>query len=376
VSEKLTIKEAERRQPDLIKNQLWRGTKAKYRYPCEIHGEYLQCFDDHSKGRRCPECGRGKSAAAQTLTIQEAECRQPDLIKGQPWLGTKAEYRYPCATHGVYLQQFSEHSRGRRCNKCAAAPRGTHQKRLIPWAVGQRIPNTSLRFIAEGGQGDYGKRLVTVECGHSNRFEVPLSALKNGHTTSCLHNAVCVIPWESGEAIPGTHFRFIKDLGTHLNWHRRRVILAQCACGKRCEVFLSFVKRSTTASCGCVKASKGEKRIAAFVGQFKSQARFAACKNKRVLPFDFRVIGKNILVEYHGRQHYKAQKYFGGRKKFHIRQRNDAKKRRWAHRSGYKLIEIPYTVRDVEGYLLKRLARLSPDFVFFGRKSRLASVVE
>jgi hypothetical protein len=55
---------------------------------------------------------------ARRLTIQEAEQRHPDLVKGQRWRKVEAEYRYNCNKHGVYLQQFHAHNNGQGCPKC------------------------------------------------------------------------------------------------------------------------------------------------------------------------------------------------------------------------------------------------------------------
>ena len=38
----------------------------------------------------------------------------------------------------------------------------------------------------------------------------------------------------------------------------------------------------------------------------------------------------------------------------------DRIKRNWARRNGYRLIVIPYTVKNIAGYLEKRLGKLLP----------------
>ncbi len=56
----------------------------------------------------------------QRLTIEEAEARQPDLVKGQEWRGAGALYLYKCSNpkHESYEQQYSVHARSRGCMKC------------------------------------------------------------------------------------------------------------------------------------------------------------------------------------------------------------------------------------------------------------------
>jgi len=59
----LNIEEAQKRHPDLVKGQEWRGNHALYKYLCPLHGEYLQEFNGHMRTRKsgyvsgCRECG-------------------------------------------------------------------------------------------------------------------------------------------------------------------------------------------------------------------------------------------------------------------------------------------------------------------------------
>ena len=70
--------------------------------------------------------------------------------------------------------------------------------------------------------------------------------------------------------------------------------------------------------------------------------------------FDFRLLDRPVLVEFHGEQHYKPVDFSSRNqeradKQFKIRQRRDRFKSRWAKQNGYRLIVIPYwkSVEDV-----------------------------
>jgi len=54
------------------------------------------------------------------LTIEEAEARQPDLVKNQKWRGVSASYLYKCSNpkHEAYEQRYFVHARSRGCMKC------------------------------------------------------------------------------------------------------------------------------------------------------------------------------------------------------------------------------------------------------------------
>jgi Zn finger protein HypA/HybF involved in hydrogenase expression len=71
--------------------------------------------------------------------------------------------------------------------------------------------------------------------------------------------------------------------------------------------------------------------------------------------FDFYLPIFRFLIEYNGAQHYEPYVIFGGQEAFDALRQRDAFKKRWARANGYRLIVIPYTIVNIEGYLRKRL---------------------
>lgn len=120
---RLTIEEAEKRQTDLVKSQTWKGAAAKYWFVCEKHGKYFQEYNSHNNGNGCPDC-----AGNFRLTIQEAEKRHSDLVKGQIWKGVAEKYRFVCKEHGKYSQIYNDHNRGHGCPDCGGYVRLTTKK--------------------------------------------------------------------------------------------------------------------------------------------------------------------------------------------------------------------------------------------------------
>ena len=57
-----------------------------------------------------------------------------------------------------------------------------------------------------------------------------------------------------------------------------------------------------------------------------------------------------MAFEYHGQQHYKPIKFYGGENKFKIQQERDAKKIRLSKLNNITLITVPYTVTNFEKY--------------------------
>lgn len=91
------------------------------------------------------------------------------------------------------------------------------------------------------------------------------------------------------------------------------------------------------------KKSSGERRIANFLEKnkivFEEQKRF---KELGALSYDFYLPSENLLIEYQGEQHYEPVKYFGGDERFEEQKDRDRRKREYAKKNGYRLLEICY----------------------------------
>ena len=75
--------------------------------------------------------------------------------------------------------------------------------------------------------------------------------------------------------------------------------------------------------------------------KYEREKRFASCKNKRTLPFDFYVENK-YLIEFDGIQHYSNESKFYTENVKH----NDKIKDTWCKKHHIPLIRIPYTHFD------------------------------
>lgn len=110
--------------------------------------------------------------------------------------------------------------------------------------------------------------------------------------------------------------------------------------------------------CPKCKLSTGETKVMRFLEKHKieysPQKRFKQCKNKGMLPFDFYLPGKNICIEFQGKQHYKMEKFFGGEEGFKLIKINDKIKKEFCKKNGIKLIRIKYN-KNIKEILIKHL---------------------
>jgi hypothetical protein len=139
--------------------------------------------------------------------------------------------------------------------------------------------------------------------------------------------------------------------------HSNKKVWWRCCKGHEWQAIPS--NRTNGRNCPICNESKGEKLVGDFLEknnfQFKRQHRFKTCRNKRRLPFDFVVYGKNWVkaIEYQGEQHY-VPVSFGGNANlnFSVVNKHDAIKRNWCHKNQIPLLEIPYWNIDTINLIL------------------------
>ena len=102
--------------------------------------------------------------------------------------------------------------------------------------------------------------------------------------------------------------------------------------------------------CPNCSISHGEAKIVKFLEHnrlsYESEFKITECKNKRPLPFDFKIDlknGKFILLEYDGKQHFVPT---FNTKTFNRQKENDSIKTKFCEDNNIKLIRINYLQLD------------------------------
>lgn len=120
-------------------------------------------------------------------------------------------------------------------------------------------------------------------------------------------------------------------------------------CSKNHEWEASICSRTgpRKTSCPFCNESKGEQKIFHWLTEnkipFERQAKFPNCRNKNLLRFDFAILPeRTLLIEYNGRQHYKAMPFFGGKKGLQEVKKNDKIKVDFCKKNNLKLLVISY----------------------------------
>ena len=120
---------------------------------------------------------------------------------------------------------------------------------------------------------------------------------------------------------------------------------------------------------GCSKcsSSKGELTIGKILddNNIKYYKEYTIPETDNKFRYDFYLPEYNLLIEFHGIQHYQAIEYFGGEEIFNYTKMNDAIKRHLSVEFKYRLIEFNYkhletlTFEEFQRLVLKKLAMIN-----------------
>lgn len=149
---------------------------------------------------------------------------------------------------------------------------------------------------------------------------------------------------------------------TYIDSHTK--LLWECKYGHQWKAKPSQIKNINTWCPEC-NESKGERMVGNILTNkkiiFERQKTFDDCVGKKYkLLFDFYLPEDNVLIEYDGEQHYKPKSFHRcsvetAKKSFNDLKINDNIKNEYCIKNNITLIRIPYTIKDVEEYLLTKL---------------------
>lgn len=188
--------------------------------------------------------------------------------------------------------------------------------------------------------------LCQCDCG--NTVYVSSINLRKGRTKSCgcLKKETDHAPKGNVKDLLGQTFGKLTVIARDGSDHRGEAKwLCQCACGsKPISVLGSNLRSGHTQSCGCDRASHGEKAIIDLL--VKNQIPFIKEYQFDDLPklrFDFYITDKQYLIEYDGETHYQYNLHgWHDEGQYLAQQDRDAIKNQYCEEHHIPLIRIPY----------------------------------
>lgn len=287
------------------------GSKIPLTIRCLVHGIFLQSPCNHYKGKGCPKCGDESGSNKRKSNTQDF------IIKAQEIHKDKYSYHLTkygknnrekviitCKEHGDFKQSPGKHLSGDGCRKCAFIK------------------------ISQSRQSNTKEFIEKAKVIHLDKYDYRFVNYENAK------KPVIIICQQHGE--------FKQTPDCHL----------------------------VGGGCPSCKSSRGEITIASILNKYslnyKSQARFDSCKDKRPLPFDFLVqTNKKFLIEFNGLQHYQATSWNSSMSNeeidetFKAVQHRDLIKRQWCLDNNIPLLIIPYwELNKVETIILDFLNKI------------------
>lgn len=353
----------------------YKGAKKPIRVKHNTCGRVFETTPSNLYKGGCPECGYHSMRTKQRKSNKEFLKEVNDLVDN--------EYKF--------IDEYINNRTKLRVihNEC------NYEYKVTPrdFLSGRRCPNCKNKQISKSNtmsNEDYLKKL------HNKLDEdyMILSEYKNARTKIEVKHVRCGLIYKvsphkilNGNRCPvcsfkqmglersKTHNQFEENVyeATGLDYeilssyknNRTKVLMEHKKCFNKFWVTPdSFLRGSGCPRC---KESRGEKIVSKILKSMNithtPQFKFRDCKFKADLIFDF-AIKKNrtliALIEYQGIQHYKPIKHFGGKESFILQQKKDEIKRNYAMTNKIPLIEIPYHIKNIEDYLIPKIAKLIP----------------
>lgn len=299
--------------------------------------------DNFLRGKRCPfESVKHKKIMANKINQQ---LRPYKLTLALPYQNSKTMLKIKCKKCGLIFNRLYETLKeNKKCPYC------NNQK--VSWdtfTFGEYVQaktKSEYKLISDFKGVSTNVKIYHKKCGHT--YEVmPLNFLKGDRcpyeTGERRGNANRITQQEFEKRLKDVWGREYKNVGKYVA-SKRPITVIHTKCGKAFETTPDSLLHHH--GCPFCKESLGERKIAKYLTShnisYVAQKKFASCKNKLELPFDFYIPSLNMCLEYDGEQHFKPLKFFGGKKKFEYRHHNDLIKNKFCKEAGIKLIRIKY----------------------------------
>ena len=280
-------------------------THSKVCIICPVHGEFWQTPANHLAGRGCIKCRNEYNSEFNLFTLEEF-INKAKVIHGDKYdyskviyLGKRSLVSLICPVHGEFQQLAGNHLQGRGCRKC------NFEKFKL---------NHPTRLSTE----EFIKRSKTL---HGKKYDYSKAVYNHSK------NKIIITCPEHGE--------FEQVAIDHLR-----------GCG-----------------CPACNFSKGELALEEIFKKHNINYKPQFMLPHYTYEYDFYLPDLNILIEFHGIQHYEPVEYFGGIDEFKKILERDAFKRSLAREYGIPLIEIHYknlelSINEFEYLILKTIKKV------------------
>lgn len=337
----------------------------KVKITCLKHGIFEQTPESHMAGHGCPSCGYDlvsiKTRTGGKQFIERCQTKHNYKYNYENTNYTTGTHKISivCPRHGAFKQIAANHLSGSGCPKCKA------EKHRVEKCLTTEEFITRAKII-HGNRYDYSNTIyktsrekVTIICREHGLFQQSAGLHMTGsNCTKC-----------TGQFM-NTDYFIEKALKVHKGIYDYSKVkylgndkYVEIVC-KEHGVFTQTPHcHLRGGGCPVCASSLGELKIYNLLTlkniEFKPQKHFKGCVYKNTLPFDFYIPPLELLIEFHGRQHYEYIEHFHKNiKGFEKRKLKDKIKKNYAE-ANHKFLCIPYwDFQNIEEILENELKAL------------------
>jgi len=345
----------------------YNGNHEKIKYKCECGNISYASPNQLLKGSLCRKCSAKKISIKNTYTneffLEKMAKINPGIEILEKYTNSKTKIKFKCSCGNIHYCTPVSLLQGHTCGKCTCKEQHDKQRKNINDFKKQMLGINENIVILGEYISNYTKIKYKCECGNIS-YMTPSNLLRGHKCIKCSGSEI-----KTQSQIEETLYKnnpFIKIIGTYLSMKDK--LLCKCLiCG---NTWMASPQNIVYSNSGCphCKKSKGEKRIYTYLTGnnigFFYQYRFADCKNKRTLPFDFYVPDFNLCIEYDGEMHYIPVRYSKDKEKMKEKllytQKNDFIKNEYCKNKNVDLLRIPYwDINNINNVLDEKFNTLS-----------------
>jgi hypothetical protein len=335
----------------------YKNFDSKIRIICTKHGIFEQLPFHHLRGSGCKKCSIESRTSNTEKFINDAK-----KIHGDRYDYSLVDYKKAidkvkivCPDHGIFEQSPNNHLRGNGCTICGGSKKLTTDEFI---ENAKKVHGDKYDYSLVNYTGAFNKiKIICPKDGHGIFEQAPNSHLQGKGCGKCsktfMNNDYFI---EMSKKIHNDKYDY--SLVNYVKSNEKVKII--------CPIHGIFeqVPNSHLDGQGCpiCRESRGERKITNILIdyeiKYEPQKKFEECKITKQLPFDFYLTDYNICIEYDGQQHYEPINHFGGVDKFIKNKNTDSIKTKFCIDNKIPLIRIPYTVKDVEDYLMSRIKKI------------------
>lgn len=319
---------------------------------CPEHGDFEISITNHLSGQGCPACGFIKSGLSRRSNTEEFIARAKE-VHGNKYDYSKVDYKrdkekviISCNIHGDFEQRPRNHLIGSGCPECAYIKFGLNKRNNTKDFIEKAI-------AIHGDKYDYSKvdyvtdRIpVTIICKKHGEFtKTPNKHLSGQGCKLCSQENSITGPKltlqdfiTKASVVHNNIYDYSKAI--YINSKTKLIII--------CSIHGEFKQSPSThlagSKCPRCKASKGELVISDILkrANIDFQTEFKPPKSTTRHRYDFYLPSCNLLIEFHGIQHYESIPFFGGEESLKETKFRDAYKKAFAKLAGYNYLEFNY----------------------------------